>query len=115
MTASTLYEAVEPQILCKQLLGSITSEIIGDGKKTEAIQLTVFVLKSFAQDEEMQTIHLPILFAAIVDVIHVCPVSEFVKDDANSCRRYICKSTTARHRPRQCAKPCCSLKKCCNT
>ena len=54
MTASTLYEAVEPQILCKQLLGSITSEIIGDGKRTEAIQLTVFVLKSFAQDEEMQ-------------------------------------------------------------
>ncbi|KAI5833359.1 hypothetical protein K523DRAFT_343112 [Schizophyllum commune Tattone D] len=71
MTASTLYEAVEPQILCKQLLGSITSEIIGDGKRTEAIQLTVFVLKSFAQDEEMQTIHLPILFAAIVDVIHM--------------------------------------------
>ncbi|TRM61588.1 hypothetical protein BD626DRAFT_598473 [Schizophyllum amplum] len=87
MTASTLYEAVEPQILCKQLLTGIVAEIAGDGKETEVCEVrcsgvTVLMtmpgfatqplrLKSFTQDEEMQTIHLPILFAAIVDVIYL--------------------------------------------
>ncbi len=35
MTASTLYEAVEPHIVWKQLLTAILNELIGDGKQNE--------------------------------------------------------------------------------
>ena len=35
MTASTLYEAVEPQILWKHMLVAVFGEILGDGSKTE--------------------------------------------------------------------------------
>ncbi|KAF5384809.1 hypothetical protein D9615_001099 [Tricholomella constricta] len=69
MTASTLYEAVEPQILWKQLLGAVFAEITGDGKEFEAIRMVEFILKTFAQDDEIQTIHLPIIFAGILDII----------------------------------------------
>lgn len=30
------------------------------------------MLHTFSQDEEIQTIHLPVIFAAIVDLIDVC-------------------------------------------
>jgi len=36
MTASTLYEAIEPQLLWKQLLEAMFAEIVGDGKQFEA-------------------------------------------------------------------------------
>lgn len=39
MTASTLYEAVEPHIIWKQFLNSIVSEIIGDGTQFEVRRL----------------------------------------------------------------------------
>jgi len=35
MTASTLYEAVEPQIIWRQLLSAMFSEITGDGEHFE--------------------------------------------------------------------------------
>lgn len=35
MTASTLYEAVEPQLLWKHLLSAVFSEIVGDGNSVE--------------------------------------------------------------------------------
>lgn len=35
MTASTLYEAVEPHIVWKQLLAAILSELNGDGSRNE--------------------------------------------------------------------------------
>jgi hypothetical protein len=35
MTANTLYEAVEPQIVWKQLLTAILNELIGDGLRNE--------------------------------------------------------------------------------
>ncbi|KAG6911306.1 hypothetical protein DXG01_002145 [Tephrocybe rancida] len=71
MTASTLYEAVEPQILWKQLLSPVFAEIVGDAQGIEAIRMVHFILKTFAQDDEIQTIHLPIIFAAILDLIDV--------------------------------------------
>jgi len=37
MTANTLYEAVEPQIMWKQLLVPIFAEITGDGTQFEVI------------------------------------------------------------------------------
>ena len=78
MTASTLYEAVEPQVVWKQLLKSITSEIMGETSQTEAIHMTKFLLGSFhVQDEEVQTIHLPIIFSAISESVRVS-LSHFV-------------------------------------
>lgn len=35
MTASTLYEAVEPEILWRHVLTTVFDEIMGDGSKTE--------------------------------------------------------------------------------
>ncbi|KAG5220330.1 Dopey, N-terminal-domain-containing protein [Salix suchowensis] len=59
MTASTLYEAVEPQIIWKHLLTHVFGELTGDGAQTEI----------FSQDDEIQNIHLPIVFGAIMDVL----------------------------------------------
>ncbi|KAF8963955.1 Dopey, N-terminal-domain-containing protein [Flammula alnicola] len=70
MTASTLYEAVEPQILWQHLLTAVFNEIMGDGTQIEAIQLVNFIIQTFSHDEEVQTIHLPIIFTAIVDLIN---------------------------------------------
>jgi hypothetical protein len=36
MTASTLYEAIEPQLLWKQLLTAIFAEIVASNKQFEA-------------------------------------------------------------------------------
>ncbi|KAG6879371.1 hypothetical protein C0992_003191 [Termitomyces sp. T32_za158] len=71
MTASTLYEAVEPHILWKQLLTVMFAEITGDRKDIEAIRMVQFLLKTFSQDDEIQTIHLPIIFTAVLDLIDV--------------------------------------------
>lgn len=40
MTASTLYQAVEPRVVWRQLLGSILQEIIGDGIDCEVRPLS---------------------------------------------------------------------------
>ncbi|KAF9270860.1 hypothetical protein L218DRAFT_952937 [Marasmius fiardii PR-910] len=69
MTASTLYEAAEPQIVWRQLLSAVFDDITGDGQHFEAIDMAEFVLTTFAQDEEIQTIHLPLIFTAILDLV----------------------------------------------
>jgi len=33
--------------------------------------MALFILKSFTQDEEIQSIHLPIVFTALVDLLSV--------------------------------------------
>lgn len=33
--------------------------------------MVLFMLKTFTQDEEVQTIHLPLIFSAIVDLLEV--------------------------------------------
>ncbi|KAJ6601434.1 Dopey, N-terminal-domain-containing protein [Mycena vulgaris] len=71
MTASTLYEAVEPPVLWKQLLSAVFDEITGDGTRIEAIRMVLFILRTFAQEEEIQTIHLPIIFASLTDLLDI--------------------------------------------
>lgn len=44
MTASTLYEAVEPQILWRHVLTTVFDEIMGDGSKTEVF-IHIFNMK----------------------------------------------------------------------
>ncbi|KAG2076732.1 hypothetical protein BDR04DRAFT_1132425 [Suillus decipiens] len=69
MTASTLYEAVEPSILWKQLLTAIMKDLTEDSKPG-AIDLTLFLLRSLPmQDDEARSIHLPVIFAAIMEVL----------------------------------------------
>ncbi|KAF8633541.1 hypothetical protein AX15_001344 [Amanita polypyramis BW_CC] len=69
MTASTLYDAVEPHIVWKQLLMSISDDLVGGGTNPEAVQMAEFVLRSFFQDDEISTVHLPIVYAGIADLI----------------------------------------------
>ncbi|KAF7968943.1 hypothetical protein HWV62_28842 [Athelia sp. TMB] len=72
MTASTLYEAVEPNVLWKQILALSVAEIMGDNKGCEAMQMALFILRTFKkQDDEIQGLHLPMIFSAIMDVLNV--------------------------------------------
>ncbi|KAH7930453.1 hypothetical protein BV22DRAFT_1000727 [Leucogyrophana mollusca] len=72
MTASTLYEAVEPSLLWKQLLLSIVKDVSGDGTQSEAISMALFVLKTLpAHDEEVRSLHLPVVFAAVMEAMKV--------------------------------------------
>ncbi|KAJ7610904.1 Dopey, N-terminal-domain-containing protein [Roridomyces roridus] len=71
MTASTLYEAVEPPVLWKQLLSAVFDEITGHTTGVEAIRMVLFILRNFVQDEEIQTIHLPIIFASLADLLDI--------------------------------------------
>lgn len=52
MTASILYEAVEPQIVWKQLLNAILNELVGDGTQNEVrviLCLSIFNHSFFVQ------------------------------------------------------------------
>jgi hypothetical protein len=41
--------------------------------------MTLYILQTFSvQDEEIQTIHLPVVFAAVVEVLSVSNVSSFM-------------------------------------
>ncbi|TFK56468.1 hypothetical protein OE88DRAFT_1715528 [Heliocybe sulcata] len=71
MTASTLYEAIEPHALWKDLLRRILSELSGDGRTFEAISMAAFILKTFKHDEEVLTLHLPVVFVAILETLKV--------------------------------------------
>ncbi|KAI0271467.1 Dopey, N-terminal-domain-containing protein [Gloeopeniophorella convolvens] len=72
MTASTLYEAVEPHIVWKQLLATILRELAGDGTQNETIRLARFILRTVhVRDDEIQTIHLPIVFSALCEALQV--------------------------------------------
>ncbi|KAI3621823.1 hypothetical protein WG66_015956 [Moniliophthora roreri] len=71
VTASTLYEAAEPQIVWKQLLFAVFDNLSGNGEQYDAIDMVLFVLNTFSQDEEIQTIHLPLIFTAILDLMQL--------------------------------------------
>ncbi|TFK70447.1 hypothetical protein BDN72DRAFT_887964 [Pluteus cervinus] len=61
--------AVEPYVIWKRLLASFFAEVVGDGTKTEAIEMIQFLLQNFAQDEDIQTIHLPVILAGCVELV----------------------------------------------
>jgi hypothetical protein len=88
-TGSTLYEAIEPAILWKHLLRMTISDLVGPASAmgvnfilpssmqegplicAQGIRLTAFTLKQFHHDEEMQTYHLPVVLAALLDIFKV--------------------------------------------
>ncbi|TCD67610.1 hypothetical protein EIP91_012242 [Steccherinum ochraceum] len=70
MTASTLYEAVEPYALWRQLLKSVLSDLEGGGSSYDGLHMVLHLLASYHQhDEEIENIHLPISFAAILEYL----------------------------------------------
>lgn len=103
VTAGTLYEAVEPHLIWKQLLTSVIADITGDGTSVEvlviipgldvvsehhsqAIRMVMFILKTFSlQDEEIQLIHLPVVFSAIMDVLNVSKYISFAALSMQYC------------------------------
>ncbi|KAF9245665.1 Dopey, N-terminal-domain-containing protein [Melanogaster broomeanus] len=77
MTASTLFEAAEPSILWKQLLKGILNAIDSAEHQPEAINLSIFLLRTLPiHDDEVRSIHLPVIFAGLAEKLLV-----FVKDD----------------------------------
>lgn len=115
MTASTLYEAVEPHIVWKQLLNAILNELTGDGKQnevritlvktvsilifwlTQAVRLARFILKTIhVRDEEIQTVHLPIVFSALCEALQVGILSRHIGDrsDHGPSQNQITQSST---------------------
>ncbi|KAF8559912.1 hypothetical protein OG21DRAFT_1528688 [Imleria badia] len=73
MTASTLLEAAEPSILWKHLLKGVLHAINSSEQQLEAITLTLFILRSLPMQDEEVTIHLPVIFAALMEklLVHV--------------------------------------------
>lgn len=90
ITASTLFEAVEPRAAWRQLFRAVRQEILSTETTQEAghsrpkligihlpswlqcIDLFVFVLQTFRVDEEeVQGIHLPLIFCALVEKLEV--------------------------------------------
>lgn len=69
MTASTLYEALEPEILWKPLLSALFKEISTENSQSDALQLALFIIKTFTHDEEIQTHHFPVLVSSLLDLL----------------------------------------------
>ena len=52
--------------------GSLVSRSIeSGGEGRDAIDMALFVLKTFPQDEEIQTMHLPVIFSGLLDLLDV--------------------------------------------
>ncbi|KAH9948184.1 Dopey, N-terminal-domain-containing protein [Amylocystis lapponica] len=78
MTASTLYEAVEPHVLWKQLFSIVLSDLNSSGERYEGYAMVRYLLATFhAQDEEIENVHLPIGFAAIMELLTVRQISAY--------------------------------------
>lgn len=68
----------------------------------QSVHLTRFILNTFSHDEEIQTIHLPVIFAGVVDLLYVCsehtPLqfltfskSEIVADTSRAASTSVCE------------------------
>lgn len=86
--ASTLYEAVEPQILWQQLYATARAELFEAPPHpkvrmcnyartrahiTQALGMIRFILSTFkTHDAEVQSIHLPVVSTALAELCKVC-------------------------------------------
>ncbi|THH09322.1 hypothetical protein EW145_g2101 [Phellinidium pouzarii] len=70
ITANTLYESVELRAVWKQLFKTVRDEILNSETERTCIDVLLFVLKNFrVEDDEVQNIHLPLIFCALVEKI----------------------------------------------
>ncbi|THG95919.1 hypothetical protein EW026_g5825 [Hermanssonia centrifuga] len=73
MTASTLYEAIEPHSLWKEFLNAVMADVLSEKGCSEGIVMVRHILvKYHTHDEEIETIHLPVVFAAILETLTFC-------------------------------------------
>ncbi|KAI0964349.1 hypothetical protein AcW1_001188 [Taiwanofungus camphoratus] len=70
MTASTLYEAVEPHLLWTQLFSILLSNVTSENNGQEGYVMVKYLLATFhTHDEEIETVHLPIVFSALMEAL----------------------------------------------
>ncbi|CAE7181510.1 unnamed protein product [Rhizoctonia solani] len=70
--ASTLYEAIEPQILWQQLYTTARAEILDGSSNLKALEMISFILSTLkAHDPEVQSIHLPVVVTALTELCRV--------------------------------------------
>ncbi|EMD42316.1 hypothetical protein CERSUDRAFT_102665 [Gelatoporia subvermispora B] len=87
MTASTLYEAVEPRVLWRQLFLAVFSDILSHQEQFEGIQMVNYLLGTFhAHDEEIEHVHLPLGFAAIMEALATCITDQSLQISMKSVR-----------------------------
>ncbi|KAI0783393.1 Dopey, N-terminal-domain-containing protein [Abortiporus biennis] len=72
MTGSTLYEAVEPHALWKQMLKAVLADI-SNGSYENLVLVQETLSAYHAHDEEIETIHLPLVFDATLEAL-VCQI-----------------------------------------
>ncbi|GJE86225.1 Dopey, N-terminal-domain-containing protein [Phanerochaete sordida] len=73
LTASTLYEAVEPLALWKQLMNAVLSDVCAEDDQYEGIRMVAYIVATFhSHDEEIEALHLPVCFAATLEVLVAC-------------------------------------------
>ncbi|KAG8729545.1 hypothetical protein FRC12_020895, partial [Ceratobasidium sp. 428] len=69
MAATTLYEAIEPQILWQQLYTDARREVLGHVPNPKALRMIKFVLSTFRNhDAEVQSVHLPLVSTALAEL-----------------------------------------------
>ncbi|KAI0095247.1 Dopey, N-terminal-domain-containing protein [Irpex rosettiformis] len=71
ITASTLYEAVEPHAMWKEFLNTMLTDILSEKPSQQGIQMVRYVLVTHhTHDEEIEAIHLPIVFTATLEALN---------------------------------------------
>ncbi|QRW09045.1 hypothetical protein RhiLY_08044 [Ceratobasidium sp. AG-Ba] len=69
MAATTLYEALEPQILWQQLYTDARREVLDHSTNPKALRMIKFILSTFKNhDEEVQSVHLPLVSTALAEL-----------------------------------------------
>ncbi|KDN49150.1 hypothetical protein RSAG8_02503, partial [Rhizoctonia solani AG-8 WAC10335] len=70
--ASTLYEAIEPQILWQQLYTTARTEILDGSSDLKGLEMISFILSTFkTHDPEVQSIHLPAVVTALTELCRI--------------------------------------------
>ncbi|KAI0361079.1 hypothetical protein OH77DRAFT_1391372 [Trametes cingulata] len=74
MTGSTLYEAVEQRALWSRLLSAVLADLTSKKGNSEGCAMVQYLLQKFhTHDEEIETIHLPVVLNAITGVLTRLP------------------------------------------
>ncbi|RPD65070.1 hypothetical protein L227DRAFT_519769 [Lentinus tigrinus ALCF2SS1-6] len=73
MTGSTLYEAVEQHALWNRLLTAVMADLDPAQSQKKGCGMVKYLLTTFhTHDEEIETIHLPVVFTAILRLLATC-------------------------------------------
>ncbi|KZT72967.1 hypothetical protein DAEQUDRAFT_808918 [Daedalea quercina L-15889] len=90
MTASTLYEAVEPHLLWKRMYAIIYSEITSQDVRCEGCDMVTYILSTFhSQDEEIEIVHLPVVFAAVAELLATCTQEQPPRISSTALRKVL--------------------------